>query len=69
MFFSPQVGVLYGSYDPPPKDTPGKFKAGTGSFEGMCSVLGALEYIEWVGETFGAKHSKRYVGKYTGQRC
>jgi selenocysteine lyase/cysteine desulfurase len=74
------MGVLYGRYDllsqltayknrPAPKDPPGKFKAGTGSFEGMCGLLGALEYIEWVGETFGAKHSERYVVKYTGQRC
>jgi len=26
---------------PTPKDLPGKFETGTGSFEGMCGVLGA----------------------------
>ena len=55
------MGVLYGRYDlldqltvykvrPAPKDPPGKFETGTGNFEGMCGVLGALKYIEWVGK-------------------
>ena len=73
------MGVLYRRYDlldrltaykvrPAPKDPPGKFETGTGNFEGMCGVLGALEYIEWVGETFGAEHAERYAADYTGQR-
>ena len=73
------MGVLYGKYDlldkltaykvrPAPKDPPGKFETGTGNFEGMCGVLGALEYIEWVGETFGAEHAERYAADYTGRR-
>lgn len=73
------MGVLYGKYDlldsltaykvrPAPKDPPGKFETGTGNFEGMCGVLGALEYIEWVGETFGAEHAEHYTGNYTGRR-
>jgi selenocysteine lyase/cysteine desulfurase len=73
------VGVLYGKYDlldrltaykvrPAPSDPPGKFETGTGNFEGMCGVLGALEYIEWVGETFGEEHAERYAGDYTGRR-
>ena len=32
------------------------------------AVLGALEYIEWVGETFGAEHAERYAGDYTGRK-
>lgn len=78
-FFGPHMGVLYGRYDlldrltaykvrPAPQDPPGKFETGTGNFEGMCGVLGALEYIEWVGETFGAEHAERYAGDYTGRR-
>jgi cysteine desulfurase family protein (TIGR01976 family) len=78
-FFGPHMGVLYGRYDlldrlaaykvrPAPKDPPGKFETGTGNFEGMCGVLGALEYLEWVGETFGAEHAERYAGDYTGRR-
>jgi selenocysteine lyase/cysteine desulfurase len=42
------MGVLYGKYAP--QDPPGKFETGTGNFEGICGVLGALEYIEWFGE-------------------
>ncbi len=34
----------------------------------MCGVLGALEYIEWVGETYGAEHAERYAGEYNGRR-
>jgi cysteine desulfurase family protein (TIGR01976 family) len=78
-FFGPHMGVLYGKYDlldkltaynvrPAPYDPPGKFETGTGNFEGMCGVLGALEYIEWVGETFGAEYAERYAGDYTGRR-
>jgi len=71
------MGVLYGRYDlldrltaykvrPAPQDPPGKFETGTGNFEGMCGILGALEYIEWVGETFGAEHAERYVADFVG---
>ena len=34
----------------------------------MCGVLGALEYIEWVGETFREEHKERYAGDYLGRR-
>jgi selenocysteine lyase/cysteine desulfurase len=72
------MSVLYESYDlldslraykvrPAPKDPPKKFETGTGNFEGMCGVLGALEYIEWVGETFGTEQAERYAGHYTRQ--
>jgi selenocysteine lyase/cysteine desulfurase len=71
--------MLYGRYDlldrltaykvrPAPKDPPGKFETGTGNFEGMCGVLGALEYIEWVGETFGTEHAERYAANCLGRR-
>jgi len=78
-FFGPHMGVLYGRYvlldkltaykvRPAPQDPPGKFETGTGNFEGMCGVLGALEYIEWVGETFGDEHAERYAGEFSGRR-
>jgi cysteine desulfurase family protein (TIGR01976 family) len=78
-FFGPHIGMLYGKYDlldrliayrvrPAPSDLPGKFETGTGNFEGICGVLGALEYIEWVGKTFGAEHAERYSSEYSGQR-
>src|SRR4030043_290499 len=70
---------MYGKYDlldrltaynvrPAPQDPPGKFETGTGNFEGICGLLGALEYFEWVGETFGAEHAERYSAEYTGRR-
>ena len=34
----------------------------------MCGVLGALEYIEWVGKTYGEEHAERYVADYYGKR-
>ena len=78
-FFGPHVGVLFGKYDlldeltayrvrPAPSDPPGKFETGTGNFEGMCGVLGALEYLEWVGKTFGAEHTEHYASEYSGRR-
>jgi len=73
------MGMLYGRYDlldsltaykvrPAPQDPPGKFETGTGNFEGVCGVLGALEYIEWVGKTFGAEFTERYADDYNGRR-
>jgi selenocysteine lyase/cysteine desulfurase len=29
---------------------------------------GGAEYIEWVGETFGAEHAERYAGEYSERR-
>jgi hypothetical protein len=52
--------MLYERYDPmdqlkaykvclAPKDPAGKFETGTGNFEGMCGVLGALEVTTRLG--------------------
>ncbi|MBI3763379.1 MAG: cysteine desulfurase-like protein, partial [Chloroflexi bacterium] len=65
-FFGPHVGVMYGKRDlldrlpaykvrPAENTPPGKFETGTQNHEGIAGTLGALEYIAWVGETFGAK--------------
>jgi selenocysteine lyase/cysteine desulfurase len=70
------VGALYGKYElldeltaykvrPAPADPPGKFETGTGNFEGYAGVLGALEYIEWVGEKFGETYAEKYAGKFS----
>ena len=34
---------------------------------GYAGVLGALEYLEWVGETFGGGNAEKYAGKYLGR--
>lgn len=78
-FFGPHVGLLYGRHAlleelpayrvrPAPSEPPGKFETGTGNFEGLAGTLGALEYLTWVGETFGAEQAERYRGQFTGRR-
>jgi cysteine desulfurase family protein (TIGR01976 family) len=82
-FFGPHVGVLYGRYDlleslrayrvrPAPALPPGKFETGTNNFEGIAGLLGAIEYLEWVGKTFGGELLDLYAGEYgprTGRRA
>jgi cysteine desulfurase family protein (TIGR01976 family) len=63
-FFGPHVGILYGRFDlldelnaykvrPASSTPPGKFETGTQNFEGIAGLLGALEYLEWLGENYG----------------
>lgn len=78
-FFGPHVGVLYGRYElleslrayrvrPAPTEPPGKFETGTGNFEGYAGTLGALEYFEWLGSTYGADQVELFHGEYSGRR-
>jgi cysteine desulfurase family protein (TIGR01976 family) len=64
-FFGPHAGALYGKYDllnelkpykvrPASNDLPYKFETGTQNHEGIAGVLGALEYLQWLGRQFGA---------------
>ena len=63
-FFGPHIGILYGKYElmdelqaykvrPAPKLPPGKWETGTQNHEGIAGTLGAMEYFEWLGTTFG----------------
>lgn len=67
-FFGPHVGMLYGKFElldqltaykvrPAPDEPPGKFQTGTPNFEGIAGLLGSLEYLEWLGENYGAPDS------------
>lgn len=78
-FFGTHEGILYGRYDlleelfaykvrPAPNELPGKFETGTQNHEGIAGVLGAIEYLEWVGKTFGGEHAERYHRKFNGRR-
>ena len=78
-FFGPHLGVLYGRYDlldslpaykvrPAPDEPPGKFETGTQNHEGIAATLGALEYLEWVGSTFGEVYAEKYGDRFEGQR-
>jgi selenocysteine lyase/cysteine desulfurase len=54
---------------PAPDSLPGKFETGTQNHEGIAGILGALEYFEWLGKTFGGEQeeSLREHG-YDGRR-
>jgi cysteine desulfurase family protein (TIGR01976 family) len=69
-FFGPHTGVLWGRHDlmerlaaykvrPAGDAPPDKWETGTQSFESIAGVLGAVEYLEWVGRTFGAPATGR----------
>ena len=72
------MGILYGKYDlldelkaykvRPAYDTsPDKFETGTKNHEGIAGVLGAFEYLEWVGETFGQVYEEKFADRYSGR--
>ena len=70
-FFGPHAGALYGKYDllnemkpykvrPASDELPYKFETGTQNHEGIAGVLGALEYLEWMGTQFGADQAQAW---------
>ncbi len=72
------LGILYGKYDlldklpaykvrPADNLPPEKFETGTQSFEAIAGTLGAMEYLTWVGETFGAHYADQYRDTYQGR--
>lgn len=78
-FFGPHAGVLYGRYDlldelaaykvrPADNAPPGKFETGTQNHEGIAGVLGTIEYLEWLGQTFGAELADLFSEDYSGRR-
>ena len=71
--FGPHVGALYSKKEhltslrpykvrPAPDKPPGNFETGTQNFEGIAGFLGALEYLAWLGRTYGAEHAERFNG-------
>jgi cysteine desulfurase family protein (TIGR01976 family) len=79
-FFGPHAGALYGRYDllnelkaykvrPASDELPYKFETGTQNHEGIAGVLGALEYLEWLGKEFGADQARAWKeAGFTGRR-
>ncbi len=76
-FFGPHTGILYGKYAlldqltaykvrPSGANPPDKFETGTQSFESIAGVLGVMEYLAWLGESFGAQFAERYEHEFTG---
>ena len=77
-FFGPHLGILYGKYElldslmaykvrPASDLPPEKFETGTQSFEAIAGTLGAMEYFEWMGNTFGSEYAANYQGSFSGQ--
>jgi len=77
-FFGPHQGILWGrralleeleayKVRPASNDLPTKFESGTQSFEAQAGVLGAVEYLDWLGQTMGGSHAGRFAGM-TGRR-
>jgi len=79
-FFGPHAGALYGKYDqlnelkaykvrPASNELPHKFETGTQNHEGIAGVLGALEYLEWLGMQFGADQESAWrEAGFSGRR-
>ena len=79
-FFGPHAGALYGKFDllnelkaykvrPASDELPYKFETGTQNHEGIAGVLGALEYLEWLGKQFGAEHASPWKeAGFTGRK-
>ncbi|HYU72443.1 MAG TPA: cysteine desulfurase-like protein [Ktedonobacteraceae bacterium] len=78
-FFGPHTGVLYGKYAlldqlkaykvrPAGNLPPDKFETGTQSFESIAGVLGVLEYIAWLGTTFGSEFAAQYQERFSGRQ-
>jgi cysteine desulfurase family protein (TIGR01976 family) len=78
-FFGPHAGILFGKREhlepmfaykvrPATNALPGRFETGTQNHEGLAGVLGAVEYFEWVGQTFGSEYEEGLAEEgYTGR--
>lgn len=79
-FFGTHAGILYGKHDlleqlfaykvrPASNQLPFKFETGTQNHEGIAGVLGAVEYFEWLGKTFGAEYEQELAAEgYSGRK-
>jgi selenocysteine lyase/cysteine desulfurase len=67
-WYGPHQGILWGRHELLQElrayklsvvadEPPGKFETGTQSLEGQAGVLGAVEYLQWVGREMGADHA------------
>jgi cysteine desulfurase family protein (TIGR01976 family) len=77
-FFGPHAGALYGRLDllnelrpykvrPASDAAPHKFETGTQNHEGIAGILGAIEYLEWLGGQFGDSKDWR-ESSFSGRR-
>lgn len=66
-FYGPHQGILFGRREITegldayklrvvPDQIPDKYETGTQSLEGQAGVLGAIDYLRWLGTTMGSSH-------------
>jgi cysteine desulfurase family protein (TIGR01976 family) len=78
-FFGTHAGILYGRYDllnelfaykvrPASNSLPDKFETGTQNHEGIAGVLGAIEYLEWLGKTYGNEYAGKYNDRFSDRK-
>jgi len=71
-FFGPHQGILWGKEShldrltaykvrPASDELPIKFETGTLSHEGLAGILGAVEYLAWIGETMAGDHHASFA--------
>src|SRR5262249_1428867 len=72
-FFGPHQGILWGrkalleeidayKVRPASGELPTKFETGTQAFESHAGTLGAVEYLDWLGQAMGAAHGTKSPG-------
>jgi cysteine desulfurase family protein (TIGR01976 family) len=77
-FYGPHIGVMWGRYDllenlpaykvRPSKDkAPYRWETGTASFETIAGVGAAVDYLESIGQNFGADYAAQFPG-FEGRR-
>lgn len=77
-FFGPHTGILYGKYEllerleaykvrPASDDPPEKWETGTQSFESICGVAAAIDYLTEIGARYGQANIGPLEGA-TGRR-
>jgi len=71
-FFGPHQGILWGrralleeleayKVRPASDELPTKFETGTQNFEAQAGCLGAVEYLDWLGQTMGSAHAGKFA--------
>jgi cysteine desulfurase family protein (TIGR01976 family) len=77
-FFGPHIGVMWGRHDlleslpvykvRPSKDkSPNRWETGTASFETIAGVGAAIDYLESIGDAYGAAH-RAHFPQFSGRR-
>jgi cysteine desulfurase family protein (TIGR01976 family) len=77
-FFGPHAGIVWGREElleqlraykvrPAGDRPPDKFETGTQNHEGQAGILAAIEYLEELGQSFGAPFAEHFPG-FSGRR-